>query len=71
MTPMQAIQAAPGWAAECLGCEDELGTVAPGRLADLVLVRGDPLADIALLRDPEQIALVIKDGGIAADRSAR
>ncbi|HEX5455461.1 MAG TPA: amidohydrolase family protein, partial [Stellaceae bacterium] len=71
LTPMQAIQAATGWAAECLGREDELGTIAPGRLADLVLVRGDPLADIALLRDPERIALVVKDGEIAADRLAR
>ena len=71
MTPMQAIQAATGWAAECLGWEDELGTVAKGKLADLVLVAGDPLADIALLRDPARIALVIKDGEIAADRMPR
>src|SRR5271156_2426624 len=46
MTPMQALQAATGWAAECLGQEADLGTVAPGRLADLVVVAGDPLADI-------------------------
>ena len=68
MTPMQALQAATGWAAECLGQEDELGTIAPGKLADLVVVNGDPLVDIALLRDPAHIALVIKDGEIAADR---
>src|SRR6266700_1933653 len=65
MTPMQALQAATGWAAECLGQEDELGTIAAGKLADLVVVRGDPLADIALLRDPQRVALVIKDGEIA------
>ena len=68
MTPMQALQAATGWAAECLGQEAELGTVAPGKLADLVVVAGDPLADIALLRDIRRIALVIKDGEIAANR---
>ncbi len=68
MTPMQALQAATGWAAECLGREAELGTVAPGRLADLVVVAGDPLADIALLRDIGRIALVVKDGEIAANR---
>src|ERR1044072_402149 len=71
MTPMQAIQAATGWAAECLGWEAELGTVETGKLADLVAVSGDPLADIAVLRDPGRIALVVKDGEIAANRLAR
>jgi imidazolonepropionase-like amidohydrolase len=70
MTPMQALQAATGWAAECLGWEADLGTIAPGKLADLVVVRGDPLADITVLRDPANIALVIKDGAIVADRFA-
>jgi imidazolonepropionase-like amidohydrolase len=68
MTPMQALQAATGWATECLGQQDEIGTIAAGKLADLVVVNGDPLADIAVLRDPHKIALVIKDGVIAADR---
>jgi imidazolonepropionase-like amidohydrolase len=70
MTPMQALRAATGWAAECLGQEDELGTIAPGKLADLVVVKGDPLADIAVLRDPANIALVVKDGAVAANRLA-
>jgi imidazolonepropionase-like amidohydrolase len=65
---MQALQAATGWAAECLGQEEELGTVAPGKLADLVVVDGDPLADIAVLRDPARVTLVVKDGEIAANR---
>src|SRR5436190_4091966 len=68
MTPMQSIQAATGWAAECCGREDELGTVQPGKLADLVVVDGDPLADISVLRDPARIALVVNDGRIAARR---
>jgi imidazolonepropionase-like amidohydrolase len=71
MTSMQALQAATGWAAECLGRQDELGTIQPGKLADLVVVAGDPLADIAVLRDSSRIALVIKDGQVAADRMAR
>jgi imidazolonepropionase-like amidohydrolase len=71
MTPMQALQAATGWAAECLGQEDELGTLARGKLADLVIVAGDPLHDIAILRDPARIALVLKDGAVAADRMPR
>jgi imidazolonepropionase-like amidohydrolase len=68
MTPMQAIQAATSWAAECIGWEDRLGTVAKGRLADLVAVNGDPLDDITVLRDLDRIALVVKDGAIAANR---
>lgn len=68
MTPMQAVQAATGWAAECLGQEAELGTIAPGKLADLVVAAGDPLADMGLLCDPQRIALVVKDGEIAADQ---
>ena len=71
MTPMQALQAGTGWAAECLGQEDEIGTVKRGTLADLVVVDGDPLADIAILRDPARIALVVKDGQVAANRMAR
>ncbi|HEX3538321.1 MAG TPA: amidohydrolase family protein [Stellaceae bacterium] len=70
MTPMQALQAATSWAAECIGWEDRLGTVAKGKLADLVAVNGDPLDDIAVLRDLDRIALVIKDGVIAANRMA-
>jgi imidazolonepropionase-like amidohydrolase len=68
MTPMQALQAATGWAAECLGQEADLGTVEPGKLADLAVVAGDPLADIGALRDIDKIRLVIKGGEIAADR---
>jgi len=68
MTPMQALQAATGWAAECLGREADLGTLEPGKLADLVVVAGDPLADIGILRDIEKIRLVLKGGEIAADR---
>ena len=69
LSPMQAIQAATSWAAECCGREAELGTVAKGKLADLVVVDGDPLADIAVLRDPAKIRLVLK-GGEAVARPA-
>jgi imidazolonepropionase-like amidohydrolase len=68
LTPMQALQAATGWAAECLGQEADLGTIEPGKLADLVVVAGDPLADIGVLRDIEKIRLVLKGGETAADR---
>jgi imidazolonepropionase-like amidohydrolase len=68
MTPMQAIQAATGWAAECVGRERDLGTVETGKLADLIVVNGDPLADITILREAKNIALVLKGGEIAKDR---
>ncbi len=68
---MQALRAATGWAAECIGRERDLGTIEKGKLADLVVVEGDPLADVAILQNPEHIALVIKDGEIAANRLRR
>jgi imidazolonepropionase-like amidohydrolase len=70
LSPMQAIQAATTWAAECCGREPELGTIERGKLADLIAVDGDPLADITLLKDPVRVRLVIKDGAVAADRMA-
>jgi len=68
LTPMQALQSATGWAAACLGLEGELGTVAPGRLADLIAVAGDPLQDIALLQDVQRIKLVLQGGAVCVDR---
>lgn len=61
MTPMQAIQSATIRAAELLGKEDVLGSIAAGRYADLVAVKGDPLTDIRLL---ENVAHVMKDGAL-------
>ena len=71
LTPLQALRAATGWAAECLGRESDFGTVEKGKLADLILVNGDPLEDVTILQTPERIALVLKGGEIAADRLAQ
>ena len=71
LTPLQALRAATGWAAECLGREGEFGTVEKGKLADLILAMGDPLEDVAILQKPERIALVLKGGEIAAHRLAQ
>jgi imidazolonepropionase-like amidohydrolase len=68
MTPMQAIVASTRSAAELLRLDDRLGTLAPGKLADLLLLDGDPLADIRVLADHEKLALVVKGG--AAVRGA-
>ncbi|WP_243658920.1 metal-dependent hydrolase family protein [Tamaricihabitans halophyticus] len=53
--------------AELLGLEAEIGTVEVGKRADLLLVDGDPLADLGLLRKPGGLAAVIKDGRPIAD----
>jgi imidazolonepropionase-like amidohydrolase len=68
LSTMQAIQAATGWAAECVGLEKEIGTLEAGKLADLLVVDGDPLRDIGVLRDHGRIKLVMKDGEAFVDR---
>jgi imidazolonepropionase-like amidohydrolase len=59
MTPMQAIQTATRNAAEMLDMSDRIGTIEIGKLADIVAVPGDPLADITAM---ERVAFVMKDG---------
>jgi imidazolonepropionase-like amidohydrolase len=71
LTTLQALQAATGRAAECLGLERDIGTVEKGKLADLIVVAGDPLSDVTMLQNPERIALVLKGGEIAANRLAK
>ena len=68
MTPMQAVVAATSTAAECLHLDDELGTIAPGKKADLILVAGDPLQDVSILEWGKGVRLVIKDGTVCVDR---
>src|SRR5207244_3648436 len=50
-TPMQALIAATKWGGEIMGMAQEIGQVRKGYLADLLLVDGDPLADLAILQD--------------------
>jgi imidazolonepropionase-like amidohydrolase len=59
MTPMQAIAGATRWPAVFLKREKDIGTLAPGRYADIVAVRGDALTTIELLQNP---AVVVKNG---------
>jgi len=61
LTPMQAIQSATRWAAELMGWEDRVGTIAPSMYADLIAVPGDPADDITLLED---VPFVMKGGRI-------
>jgi len=61
MTPMEAIVSATKIAAEACGLRD-VGTVEEERLADLIVVDGDPLTDIDILQEPSNIDVVMKDG---------
>jgi imidazolonepropionase-like amidohydrolase len=61
MTPMQAIQSATVVASELLLWEDRVGSLAPGKLADVVAVAGDPLEDVSEL---ERVAFVMKGGEV-------
>ena len=62
MSPMQAIVATTKTAAECLGWQDRVGTLEVGKLADVVVVRIDPIKDIRSLENTANTALVMKDG---------
>lgn len=62
MTPMQAIEASTRVAAECLGWGDMVGTLEVGKRGDVVVVDGNPLADINILADTDNIVTVLKDG---------
>jgi imidazolonepropionase-like amidohydrolase len=61
MSEMDAIVAATSRAAECIG-RPELGALAPPKRADVLVVDGDPLADIAVLQDRKHLHLIVKDG---------
>jgi imidazolonepropionase-like amidohydrolase len=62
LTPAQALVAATRTAAEALGLDEYIGTVAEGKLADLTVVDGDPLAEPRLLADAGRIWLVLQQG---------
>jgi imidazolonepropionase-like amidohydrolase len=59
MTPAQAIRSATVTAAELLGMKDSLGTIEPGKFADIVGVPGDPLSDVSVM---EKVDFVMKGG---------
>ncbi|MFI5459238.1 MAG: amidohydrolase family protein [Isosphaerales bacterium] len=67
-TPLETITCATRTGAEIMGRGQELGTVEPGKMADLLVVDGDVLADIALLEDRSRFLAVIQGGVIKAGR---
>lgn len=62
LSPLQAIQAATSEAARAIGLHGETGAIAPGRLADLILVDGDPAQDVRVLGDRKRIKRVLIGG---------
>jgi imidazolonepropionase-like amidohydrolase len=68
LTPLQAIQAATVNAADLLGWQDRVGTLEPGKFADLIAVEGDPLADPSVL---ENVKFVMKGGVIYKNQTTR
>jgi imidazolonepropionase-like amidohydrolase len=68
MKPMHALQTATRNAAKALKLERDLGTLEAGKLADVVAVNGNPLADIKCLQEKKNIQLVMKEGKVYADR---
>jgi imidazolonepropionase-like amidohydrolase len=64
VTPTDALMAGTRNGAELLGLEADLGSIEPGKLADLVLCQGDATADVARLCEPANIRLVVQSGRI-------
>ena len=64
-TPMEAIRCATLYGGQIMMKPNELGAVKEGFLADLLLVDGDPLANLSILRDPKRLLAVMKDGEFA------
>jgi imidazolonepropionase-like amidohydrolase len=61
LPPLKAIQAATVNAADLLGWSDRVGTLEPGKFADIVAVQGDPLGDVSVL---ENVGFVMKGGEV-------
>jgi imidazolonepropionase-like amidohydrolase len=70
MAPMDAIVASTRDAAQAIGLGADLGTLEAGKIADLIAVRGDPVADVRVLQNDSNIALVMKEGRVYIDRMA-
>ncbi|MCZ6774648.1 MAG: amidohydrolase family protein [Proteobacteria bacterium] len=61
-TPAEALKAATKWGGEIMGMGDELGQLKTGYLADLIMIDGDPVKDITLFQNKDNILMVMKDG---------
>lgn len=66
--PMEAIVAATKTAAEACRVDDKVGTLEVGKLADLLVVNGNPLNDVSVLQDKSRLLVVMKEGRICVNR---
>lgn len=64
MSAMEAIRAGTYNSAFALGMQDQIGTLEEGKLADILVVDGNPLADIQVLQDPARFTMIMKDGAV-------
>jgi imidazolonepropionase-like amidohydrolase len=64
MTPMQSIRATTWHAAQLLQLDQQLGTLEEGKLADVIVVAGNVLNDIAIFANPDNVKLVLKGGQV-------
>ena len=67
MTPAQAIRAATSNAADLIGSATDVGTITPGKYADIIAVDADPLADVRALED---VSFVMKGGVVYKEKGA-
>jgi len=67
MAPIEVLRWATKNGAALMGRPDELGTVEAGKLADLLVVDGDPSADITILQDPARLLAIVQDGKFVKD----
>jgi imidazolonepropionase-like amidohydrolase len=67
LTPIEAIAASTSRNAWLIGLQGEIGVIAPGRLAHIVIWDGDPTVDITVRQRPDEISAIIKDGRIEVD----
>ena len=65
LSPREVIESMTIRAAHHLSIEDRVGTIEPGKIADLIVVEGDPLEDLSALGN---VVMVVKGGAVAVDK---
>ena len=70
LSPMRAIQSATVGNARIMRQEQRLGSISAGKLADLIVINGDPLSEPELFDDPARVVLVIKNGSVVKNSLA-